>query len=92
MNDTTGEVGAKREKYWKELTVEEKIERMRHIVKRQDDVIQRQDNIIGKLLVHEHGQNGMVYLKLHDSGNYYNQSGRLHSNLDKKPEKDEVFF
>ena len=52
--------GPKRAKFWKELTPEEKIERMREIVRQMDRRVDQLENRIASLERHDHLNGNLV--------------------------------
>jgi hypothetical protein len=84
----TGEL---REKYWCELTTEEKIERIREMFKRQMNNIRYINNIINKLKTHKHNAEGMPIIE--EVLNYiYGWEEQVGVPLTKAEKKDEVYF
>lgn len=57
---------ASREKYWTELTADEKIERMRQVFKAKEDLIRRLESRVEKLLIHSHSD-GQISVPLRDN-------------------------
>lgn len=53
--------------HWSDLVQEEKIERMRHIVKSLKDAVERQSRIIDKLMGHSHNQQGRIVTDLFET-------------------------
>ena len=49
-----------REKNWEECSEAEKVERMRGVVKRQDDMIRRLLKDVNLLRIHQHAQDGRL--------------------------------
>jgi len=78
-----------REKYWCELKANEKIERLRHILKREIANIRYILNMIEKLKTHKHNTEGMpiVEEKLGD-----NCGGEAAAPLSEAEMKNEVYF
>ena len=54
---------AKREKYWSELKQEEKLERMRGIVKMLSSEIERFQRLIWKIEKHKHNKEGLPIIE-----------------------------
>jgi len=80
------ELKTSREKYWKELDVNEKIERMREVVKRLQLAVEKLSNSYLQLERHDHLDSQVVIRlpDLHYEQAYY--GGRY------RPNKDEEYF
>jgi len=57
---------AGREKYWSELSIEEKIERMRSVIKGADDSIRSIRSTLDRLEQHSHRDDGTIVVPFHD--------------------------
>ena len=57
------ELKAKREKYWAELNDSEKIERLREVIKSQDNILIKISGYLDQLIEHEH-LNGNIVKKI----------------------------
>lgn len=74
-----------REKYWKELTVGEKVERMREVIKAISNDMQATKRILYKMEKHSHQDNKLVIPFKDDRC-----GGTIGHRLGQKP--DEVYF
>ena len=88
---------ANREKYWSELGIEEKLERMRMIVKGQNDEIRYLNERLSKVsklfTQHQHSVDGKILLRIKsDFGGIYCQETPPPLNADKPKNLNEVYF
>jgi len=75
---------AGREKYWKELDHEKKIERMRDIIKNLENKVQAFGEMVKKLNGHIHSDNQMFFRE--------QPYGGAGAQFRRKPNDDEVWF
>ncbi len=81
---------AYRQKFWSELTIEEKVERMREVMKQKDQMISELWRVVEQLKVHTHAHHdGRILYDLGQRG-YGMLSGEQWLRQDKK--HDEVYF
>jgi len=78
---------ASRQKYWGELTLEEKIERMRGIIKELGEDYNRINKMINEFREHRHNDSGesIIIRKLNFSSNQCERSRP-------EPLKDDIYF
>ena len=94
VNKTLGnQMLASREKYWKELKADEKVERMRTVVKRLEERIENLKQSEALLMRHSHTEDGSVVVVNHLGNRYGGEevSNYPHNN---RPgmNPDEVYF
>jgi hypothetical protein len=82
-------IGAMREKYWSELTIKEKIERIREVVKRNINELNYLRDLIRKFKTHKHNAEGMPIVEEKLDNLYREQVGISLTEVEKK---GEVYF
>lgn len=92
----SGGYGVCLEKYWGELTPEEKIERMREHVKYAAATIEQLREIVDRLTAvfpqHQHGQSGEVLIRALDAGSAVQQAIGYGLERMAKSRGEEVYF
>ncbi len=76
----SGALSAQREKYWGELTTDEKVERMRTIIKRLQDSVDEDYGLLHRLhdafTDHEHGATGVPMIQMKRDNLEFTRPGR----------------
>lgn len=72
-------------KYWEDLTFDERIERMTQVIENQAYELRRVGTLINDLVRHQHTEAGKIYVP-HDIGaSFYDTPSRGSNPLNKKP-------
>ena len=50
------------DKFWEDLTYEERVERMMNVIEKQARTIRSQGSIISELIIHKHDDRGNIYI------------------------------
>jgi hypothetical protein len=85
MGESKSFIGLSRQKYWKELTADEKVERLRSEVKRLSSLCIHLSSILERLREHQHAQGGGILVPFDQQTGQHERAGNAASN-------DEVYI